>query len=98
MDIRITKHDGTKIPFDASRINRSIERAAFGLSNPALLVMQIATETHLTMYDGITTDELDKATCKYASSRARFAPAKDGEGQPTTGSYSSRVKWVIPKD
>jgi protein TonB len=43
-------------------------------------------------------DELDKATCKYASSRARFAPAKDGEGQPTTGSYSSRVKWVIPKD
>ncbi|RVU04704.1 energy transducer TonB [Novosphingobium umbonatum] len=42
--------------------------------------------------------ELDAATCKYASSRARFAPAKDGEGQPTTGVYSNRVKWVIPKD
>lgn len=42
--------------------------------------------------------ELDAATCKYASSRARFAPAKDGEGQPTTGYYANRVKWVIPKD
>jgi protein TonB len=29
--------------------------------------------------------ELDAATCKYATSRARFAPAKDGEGQPTSG-------------
>ncbi|WP_349237682.1 MULTISPECIES: energy transducer TonB [unclassified Novosphingobium] len=42
--------------------------------------------------------ELDAATCKYATSRARFAPAKDGEGQPTTGVYANRVKWVIPKD
>lgn len=42
--------------------------------------------------------ELDAATCKYAQSRARFTPAKDGEGQPTSGSYTSRVRWVIPKD
>ncbi|NBC37724.1 TonB family protein [Novosphingobium sp. FSY-8] len=42
--------------------------------------------------------ELDAATCRYASSRARFTPAKDGEGQPTTGSYSNRVRWQIPRD
>jgi len=42
--------------------------------------------------------ELDAATCKLVSARARFAPAKDGEGQPTTGAYANRVKWVIPKD
>jgi len=42
--------------------------------------------------------ELDAATCKYVTSRARFTPAKDGEGQPTTGVYANRVKWVIPKD
>lgn len=42
--------------------------------------------------------DLDAATCDNIRRRARFNPATDGEGQPTTGSYSSRVRWVIPKD
>jgi protein TonB len=42
--------------------------------------------------------ELDAATCKLVTQRARFNPAKDGEGQLTSSSYSNRVKWVIPKD
>ena len=42
--------------------------------------------------------DLDEATCSNVTRRARFTPATDGEGQPTTGSYSSRVRWVIPKD
>ncbi len=42
--------------------------------------------------------ELDDATCANVSRRARFTPATDGDGNPTTGSYSSRVRWVIPKD
>lgn len=42
--------------------------------------------------------DLDQATCDNLRRRARFTPATDGEGQPTTGSYSSRTRWVIPKD
>jgi len=42
--------------------------------------------------------DLDEATCSNIRRRARFTPATDGEGQPTTGSYSNRVRWVIPKD
>jgi protein TonB len=42
--------------------------------------------------------DLDEATCKNVARRARFTPATDGEGNPTTGSYSNRVRWVIPKD
>jgi len=42
--------------------------------------------------------DLDDATCANVKRRARFNPATDGEGQPTTGSYSNRVRWVIPKD
>ena len=42
--------------------------------------------------------DLDEAACSNITRRARFAPATDGEGNPTTGSYSSRVRWVIPKD
>jgi protein TonB len=41
--------------------------------------------------------DLDQATCANVQRRARFSPALQG-GQPTTGSYSSRVRWVIPKD
>jgi ribonucleoside-diphosphate reductase alpha chain len=66
MSINITKHDGTKEPFNADRVNRSIERAAKGLSNPVAMVTQIATETQFTLYDGITTDEMDQATINAA--------------------------------
>ena len=42
--------------------------------------------------------DLDEAACSNIRRRARFSPATDGEGQPTSGSYSNRVRWVIPKD
>src|SRR3989344_6275608 len=64
--ISITKHDGTRVPFNADKINRSIERACKGLTDPIAMVTQIATETRLTLYDGITTDELDQATINAA--------------------------------
>ncbi len=43
-------------------------------------------------------DDLDAATCSNVTRRARFNPATDGDGNPTSGSYSNRVRWVIPKD
>lgn len=66
MPIYITKADGTRELHNADRVNRSIERACAGLTDPISKVTQIATETSLTMYDGITTDELDKATINAA--------------------------------
>ncbi|HEY4494542.1 MAG TPA: ribonucleotide reductase N-terminal alpha domain-containing protein, partial [Candidatus Paceibacterota bacterium] len=66
MSIYITKADGTKELHNADRVNRSIERACVGLTDPISKVTQIATETNLTLYDGIKTDELDKATINAA--------------------------------
>lgn len=43
-------------------------------------------------------DQLDKATCQYVTRRARFTPARDSDKNAMVGSYSSRVKWVVPKD
>jgi hypothetical protein len=31
-------------------------------------------------------------------SRARFTPARDDHGQPTTDSVSSRIRWVLPDE
>lgn len=42
--------------------------------------------------------DLDEATCANITRRARFTPAKDGSGNAVTGTYSSRIRWVIPKD
>jgi len=42
--------------------------------------------------------DLDAAACTYFTRRAKFAPATDTDGQPTTGSYSTAVRWVIPKE
>ncbi|MES2470770.1 MAG: ribonucleoside-diphosphate reductase subunit alpha [Patescibacteria group bacterium] len=66
MNISITRRDGSKAPFNADKINRSIERASRGLTDPIAMVTQIATETQLTLYDGITTDEMDQATINAA--------------------------------
>lgn len=41
--------------------------------------------------------DLDSVTCELLVERALFKPALDIKGKPTTGSYSSRVRWVIPK-
>ena len=41
--------------------------------------------------------DLDDATCKLVTRRARFKPATDGEGNPTSGSYSNVVRWQIPQ-
>jgi ribonucleoside-diphosphate reductase alpha chain len=66
VQLTITKRDGTKQPFNADKINRSIERACVGLTDPISMVTQIATETQLTLYDGITTEEMDIATINAA--------------------------------
>ncbi len=72
MTTTITKRDGSRVPFNADRINKSIERACYGMTDPISKVIQIATETRLTLYDGITTEELDMATINAALQNTQF--------------------------
>ncbi len=69
---QVLKRDGTRAPFNADRINRSIEKATYGIPNPLEKVMQIATETELTIYDGITTEEMDQATINASLQNAQY--------------------------
>ncbi|MBB3033315.1 energy transducer TonB [Alteriqipengyuania lutimaris] len=39
---------------------------------------------------------LDQATCQLVTRRARFDPAKNGQGRAVAGSYSSAVLWQLP--
>ena len=42
--------------------------------------------------------DLDAATCRFVSKRARFDPATDGTGARVAGSYKGSIRWVIPRD
>ena len=41
--------------------------------------------------------DLDAATCKNITRRARFRPALDSQGNPVTGTWSSRIRWEMPR-
>ena len=41
---------------------------------------------------------LDQATCRILRSRARYTPARDTSGNPTSGTDSGRVTWRLPAD
>lgn len=39
---------------------------------------------------------LDERTCERLMLRARFDPALDPSGKPTTGTYANSIRWVLP--
>src|SRR3989344_5285874 len=77
MELTITKRDGTKELFNADKINRYIERAAFGMIDPIAKVTQVATDTKVTLYNGITSEELDQATINAAVQNIKENPDYD---------------------
>jgi protein TonB len=44
---------------------------------------------------GSASSTLKSATCRLLTSRARFSPAQDANGNPTTSSYSQTIVWRI---
>lgn len=41
---------------------------------------------------------LDGATCNILRRRARFTPARDSSGNPTTDTVTNRIRWVVPSN
>jgi len=77
---------------------RALRAAREGTTSFRVSVGPDGRVTGCTVTSSSGSPDLDDATCQNVTRRARFNPATDGEGQPTTGSYSNRVRWVIPKD
>lgn len=77
MTIKVTKIDGRQEDFDADKINQAINEACFGLTDHVSKATQIATETQLTLYDGITTKELDQAVINAAVQNIKEDPDFD---------------------
>ena len=76
-EINVVKRDGTKEPFDANKINTAILKACEGLPDQISKVVQVATELQLTLFDGITTEQLDEAVIQTVLQNVKDDPDYD---------------------
>ncbi|WP_280794381.1 ribonucleoside-diphosphate reductase subunit alpha [Aurantimicrobium minutum] len=77
MGITVVKRNGQREQYDANKINMAIEEATHGLHDNIAWVTQIATELEITLFDGITTQQLDEAVIQVALQNVKDDPAFD---------------------
>jgi ribonucleoside-diphosphate reductase alpha chain len=75
--IHVVKRDGTREPFDANKINLALVAASEGLPDQISKVVQVATELQLTLFDGITSEQLDEAVIHTALQNVKEDPDFD---------------------
>lgn len=74
-----------------------IRRELAGTVSFSLSIGADGKVTGCSVTGGNAPQELKDASCSLIQRRARFTAATDGEGRPTTGSYSNTVRWQIPE-
>ncbi|ANS77930.1 Ribonucleotide reductase of class Ia (aerobic), alpha subunit [Serinicoccus hydrothermalis] len=77
MSIGVIKRDGTRAEYDGSEIARSIEAAARGLDDAVVRATQLQSELEITLFDGITSEQLDEAVIQVALQNVKDDPAFD---------------------
>lgn len=75
--INVVKRDGTREPFDANKINLALVEASEGLPDQISKVVQVASELQLTLFDGITSEQLDEAVIHTALQNVKDDPDFD---------------------
>jgi ribonucleoside-diphosphate reductase alpha chain len=75
--VHVVKRDGSREPFDANKINLALVKASEGLEDQISKVVQVATEVQLTLFDGITTEQLDEAVIQATLQNVKDDPDFD---------------------
>ena len=76
-NIKVVKRDGTNEAFDANKINMELIAAAEGLPDQISKVAQISSEVQLTLFDGITTEQLNESIINTALQNIKDDPDFD---------------------
>lgn len=77
MTISVIKRDGSRADYDGYEIARSIEEAATGLPDQVSRATQLRAELEITLFDGITSEQLDEAVIGVALQNVKDDPAFD---------------------
>ncbi len=75
--INVVKRDGSREPFDANKINLALVEVSEGLPDQIQKVVQVASELQLTLFDGITSEQLDEAVINTALQNVKDDPDFD---------------------
>lgn len=75
--ISVVKRDGTREPFDANKINLALVKASEGLEDQVSKVVEVASQLQLTLFDGITTEQLDEAVIQTTLQNVKDDPDYD---------------------
>lgn len=75
--IHVVKRDGTREPFDANKINLALVAASEGLPDQISKVVEVASQLQLTLFDGITTEQLDEAVIQATLQNVKDDPDFD---------------------
>ncbi|MFK5689455.1 ribonucleoside-diphosphate reductase subunit alpha [Ornithinimicrobium sp. LYQ92] len=73
----VIKRDGSRADYDGAEIARSIESAARGLDDAVLRSTQLQSELEITLFDGITSEQLDQSVIQVALQNVKDDPAYD---------------------
>lgn len=76
-NISVVKRDGTREPFDANKINLALVKASEGLEDQISKVVEVASQLQLTLFDGITSEQLDEAVIQTALQNVKDDPDYD---------------------
>jgi len=75
---------------------KAFEKNQQGVTGFELLVAPDGSIADCRVTASSGSEELDKATCRLAGIRVRFAPARGPDGAPAFGVYRSQALWAIP--
>ena len=75
--ITVVKRDGAREPFDANKINLALVKASEGLPDQISKVVEVASQLQLTLFDGITSEQLDEAVIQTALQNVKDDPDYD---------------------
>ncbi len=75
---------------------RALREGAEGVTRVSLSIGTNGRVSDCRVSGSSGNSELDAAACKNVKRRARFRPATDGDGNETTGSYSTSIRWQMP--
>lgn len=75
--VTVVKRDGSREPFDANKLNLALVAASEGLEDQIAKVVEIASQFQLTLFDGITTEQLDEGLIQTALQNVKDDPDYD---------------------
>jgi ribonucleoside-diphosphate reductase alpha chain len=76
-NISVVKRDGSHEPYDANKINLALVKASEGLDDQIAKVVEVASQLKLTLFDGITSEQLDEAVIQTALQNVKDDPDYD---------------------